>query len=66
MWFLLFINLIISISYGVNRGAAFAPKAIAKSLMSGFFCLCNSALICMQHLAFKIEVVSLLQQRQEP
>jgi hypothetical protein len=37
MWFLVFINQLISIGYGVNCGAAFAPKDTIKSLKSGFF-----------------------------
>lgn len=38
MWFLVFINQLISIGYGVNSGAAFAPNdAIISYLMVAFF-----------------------------
>lgn len=37
MWFLVFINQLISIGYGVNRGAAFAPKAKNQTSTDVFF-----------------------------
>lgn len=43
MWILIFLNPIISISYYVNSGAAFAPKDANESRLSAAFFVSESS-----------------------